>query len=286
MTHAWHSAAVRGRIASVHVGNTRHGTDMGVGLFLGCALVAFGPGGSLFALFVFPRPTLIIITLCSAFTWLLSVFASSLLWTVIPPLQEVHIVNAVLGALIQEAVRAAFVKGYAKIEARVAALSPGGATGLNDVSSAVSSGLGFGLMQAVILYGSLLGSSLQEATLYAQGCSEMSLYVLSSFSALFFSALQVLLMVLAFDAHRRSSRSMWATVVGVHVAAALATLLNTAPSGCVAVPPVLAAVVAFSVWRVRAVMLAYDYAGRKPPGSASFRRSGSQASARSAAADT
>lgn len=74
----------------------------------------------------------------SAFFWLLAVFISAIIWVVIPPLQGVHVVTVVLGALIQEAVRYGFIGVYARVEARVARLTPRGApAALNDVSSAV-----------------------------------------------------------------------------------------------------------------------------------------------------
>lgn len=60
------------------------------------------------------RSALLILTVCSAFFWLLAVFLSSLVWIAIPPLRTVHPFHQVVSVLIQEAVRFALVYTYVR----------------------------------------------------------------------------------------------------------------------------------------------------------------------------
>ena len=75
---------------------------------------------------------------------------------------------------------------------------------LTDISASVAAGLGFGLAQSVIIFGSILSNATGEATLFSPECEDISTFVLSSWTAFCFIFLQLFLMVVSFDAYRRN----------------------------------------------------------------------------------
>ena len=55
---------------------------------------------------------------------------------------------------------------------------PQAARSLNDLSSGIAAGLGFALMQSVLMYGAVISASKGEASLHLDTCPQMSLYLL------------------------------------------------------------------------------------------------------------
>lgn len=186
-----------------------------------------------------------------------------------------------MGVALQGLVRVGFVRVYTGAEQRIADTAPRGLpVPLNDMSSGMSAGLGFGVMQSVVMYGSVLGTAMGEATLYLSdgACDALSLHGVTAFASLLSVGLQVLLMLLALDAHRQGSTRTALGVVGLHWVAAMATLLNGAGSNaCLAVPPIVLVVLGVAAWLVVRAAQRHDYAGRKP---LTARSSGSQTPAR------
>jgi hypothetical protein len=112
---------------------------------------------------------------------------------------------------------------------------------LTDLSSAIAAGLGFGVMHALMLYGSVLAASTGPGTLFAESCASMSVFVLSACLAFLFIFLHVSLMVVAFDAFRRHDLRRVGYVWGFHLIAACSTIFNARSGGCNAALPVVAA---------------------------------------------
>lgn len=127
----------------------------------GCGMIAYAPSFSLLILFS-KRPQLIIVALAAAFTWLCSSLFTSLIWWFI------HLSNhniwpliIILSSIIQEGLRYIFVLAYRKTENMIQKSSPhsNNAFPLNDISSSLAAGVGFGLMHSLLFYGSVLASS-------------------------------------------------------------------------------------------------------------------------------
>ncbi len=89
---------------------------MGLSLFFGCALVAFGFPIVVFLLIVARKAQLVIVFVSSSFAWLLAVTIVALLWFIVPPLQSATWVFLILGVLIQELFRYGFFDFYRKAE--------------------------------------------------------------------------------------------------------------------------------------------------------------------------
>jgi len=202
-------------------------------LFFGCAFVAFGTGVALFIMLISRKAQLIIVTISAAFFWLLALMIASLFWYIIPPLQSTYGFYVPVGVMIQEIVRLVFFRFYEKGERSFSGMSTNAVTfPLDDLSSATAAGLGFGFMQTLMFYGSIIGSAWGSGTLFSPWCSAMSVFVLSAWMAFCFLLLHVFLMIIAFDAYRRNSPHRALGVLCIHMLAALTTLFNRMDNGC------------------------------------------------------
>jgi len=117
------------------------------------------------------------------------------------------------------------------------------------------------LMYALMMFGSVLGSSLGEADLRLDSCPDTSLFFVNALVTLAMEVLHVALMVLAFDAIRRDSVTVrrlgrYLFVFVFHLLASLSTLFNVDASigGCfVGVPLVYVVVVLASLYTASVV---------------------------------
>ena len=145
-------------------------------LQLGSFLVAFSPSLALGYHVVGERPILVSLAIVAAGFWLAGVLA---LGVATAPLASPALL-AVAGVLFQEASRWALVAGYGSFERAVAGSRMSkGVLPLDDWSSALACGLGFGTMHAAVLCGSLLAASLGEATLFVGSCADLPLVALT-----------------------------------------------------------------------------------------------------------
>jgi hypothetical protein len=133
---------------------------------------------------------------------------------------------------------------------------------LNDVSCGLASGVGFGFMHTVMLYGTLLASENNRiGTLYQESCTAMPSIFNSALMAFMFGVLDIVWMMLSFYGMRRLNSigrtSEWSFAKGhvggkaalafvftSHLAASFATLSNEmfSSNGCYVALPVLATI--------------------------------------------
>ena len=179
----------------------------------------------------------------SAFFYLLPTLLSGLWWFVIPPLRVGYLWwHVLIGVALQEASRCLFFALYAlatKKVLSVADASPNLALQpMNDLSSALAAGIGFGAMQVVVNYGTVLSAALDSrggATFFTPSCSGASLFLASALTALCFFVMQVCWTVATFFALRRANLKRWGWLcpacIAMHYAASLSTLFNSVEGG-------------------------------------------------------
>lgn len=213
-------------------------------LLVGCALVAFGPSVCFFWMVVSKRAQLVIVALCGAFCWLTAILLSAFIWYIIPPLKGYYGVIVPIGVAIQEAMRYVLFRTYISAEGAIQAVAtPSAALPLNDLTSSLSAGLGFGTMQGVIMYGSVLSASTGPGVLFVDSCPHIPLVLLSSISCLCFIVMNVVLMVAAFTAYRTHNVMHISLICGLHLVASLLTVINTYDNGCAVSLPLLVCLV-------------------------------------------
>jgi hypothetical protein len=133
---------------------------MGFMLQWGCALIAFSPSC---VFFMFRnRPQLYIISLAAAFAWLISMLGTGLFWSLVHISGEnVWPLTIIVGVLMQEAARFAFIYCFRRTEVIIKnsvnytyEMLP-----LNDLSTSLAAGIGFGTMHSLMMAGSLIAAT-------------------------------------------------------------------------------------------------------------------------------
>jgi cytochrome bd-type quinol oxidase subunit 2 len=137
-------------------------------------------------------------------------------------LQSYYGVIVPVGVIIQEAMRYGLYVTYSKAEQAIQAVAtPNAALPLNLLTSALAAGLGFGTMQGVIMYGSVLAASTGPGVLFVDACPHMPLVMLSAINCLCFIVMNVTLMLVAFGAYRDNNRQRVMTVFLIHLVCSL-----------------------------------------------------------------
>jgi len=222
---------------------------MTITLAAGCALVACGPILALFGVLVAPNDMLVILSIGSAFFWLITTSIASTVWFV-STLRAVggRALALVLTVLLQELGRVAFYVLYTKADrvlqpdeqpqpphppppSSLRQQQPQQPQQLQQPQQqqqqqqgpppappqplasrlmvSVAAGVGPGLLSVLVMYTTLLWDATGPGTLPSPACPQTDLFVVSSVHALCFSLLAVVHSVVAFDALRA-----WRTLRG------------------------------------------------------------------------
>lgn len=258
--------------------SNRHETMTSAALVFGCSLIAFSPTASLLLILAYRKAQLVIVVTISAFAFLLSSLLASTLWIVFPnSIKSSPLLLIPIGVASQCLFRILFVKGYFKIEKVIhdsvqrhmetstseenIAESAKLRLELNDWACGLASGVGFGGMHALMLYGTLLSSEMDNlGTLYQPSCPAIPSLVLSAINAFLFSILDIVVMLLSFYGLRIRSRiqtslyfpdeinprkSEFILVLSIffHLVAACVTVFNSSENGCLLSLPLLSLIV-------------------------------------------
>ena len=223
--------------------------------FCGVIAATFGPAIVLSAYIIAKRPVLIILSVFAAFLWLCSITVVATSWWLLVPLRNFMWLLLLYAVAVQELCRwgtyalfERFMRGL-QSAGLLSAASPR-ATPALSVPAACASGLGVGVMQALVTYGDVLVGARQPGTFYTPYCSGFSVFAVDALSACAFIVLNVLLSVVGWAAaYPRASCPMCISIVGLHYAASGSTLMQSAPimplgEGCALALPSLAGVVA------------------------------------------
>lgn len=262
-------------------------------LAIGSLCLAFGPLISLFIVVVYPKAVNVILLTSAAFFGLIAATASGLLYASISWALESPIVAVIFGVFFQFVFRCAYVSCYHKVEMVVldslakdnSAVTTSNnnptnnenntaeaATGveklaLNDATAAIASAVGFGGMQATLLFGSLWASEFNTlGVLYQDFCPLPSIAV-SALSTAIISILQVFWMLLTFFGLRRrmvygrGQGTKWESrsggnnalllALGSHMMVGGVSFANSVTNGCFVSIPALFVILfgtAFAFW--------------------------------------
>jgi hypothetical protein len=101
-------------------------------------------------------------------------------------------------------------------------------------------------MHSMMMAGSLIAATGGEGAYFEDSCPNIPVVLTVSLTALGFTILDVIFMILGFVAERKRSNHLVAVIVVLHIAAALSTLANTHGYGCIASLLLVLAVVVIS----------------------------------------
>lgn len=236
--------------------------------FAGVTSVAVSPAAVLLATVVLPKPELVILTIGSAFVWLLAIVLCAAFWWATAALGVVPrlALTVVFGVAVQEASRgltyALYVQMLRGLQQVGLQPSRGSPTALHLMApAAVANGVGVGLVQMLVMYGDVALRTLQPGGLYTEACAGLSLFAVDALCSLGMLLLNVLLSLLGWtSAYPQRSRALTAAIVLLHLLGSAATLANSTEvvpaDGCaVALPGLFASVALAALLTFRTVAL-------------------------------
>jgi hypothetical protein len=153
---------------------------MGWVSFAGNVLLAYGPACTIFFSIVTARPQLFIICLFGAFFSMLAALLASLCWSLLSLMFDAAWLWTILLVVAQEVSRMLFFRAYVRAEhfwaysENIGVVYP-----LNDLMSSVAGGLGFGVSQAVMVYGATIFASLGPGTIYSESCPQIPAFTVA-----------------------------------------------------------------------------------------------------------
>ncbi|KAK9815371.1 hypothetical protein WJX72_002392 [[Myrmecia] bisecta] len=229
---------------------------MAANAFFGYLLLAGGPPVVLFCAFVARKSFLVLLTLASAFIWLVSLLIIAALFRGFVPLSPSagpFAALLVVAVLIQECVRYGVWRLHGvtvqSLEAAAHDMVGTRLTATDKMSMALTYGLAHGGTHSVFLYLSWLPAALGDGTLYTDACPHMSYFLAGALLSLAFFLLHTFSMVVVFDGYRTGKKERRFGPPVLHMLAALLTLASFARNGCLAAVPILLAVgVAMTAW--------------------------------------
>ncbi|KAI9915840.1 hypothetical protein PsorP6_007567 [Peronosclerospora sorghi] len=203
-------------------------------LFFGCILVGLGPLAALFFLVVAKRAQLVILALSGAFVWLVAILITATIWHIIPPLKTSLSATIPMGVVVLEAFRFLFFYLYTRTELAVKRVTTSShQLPLNDVTSSLAGGVGFSVMHALLMFGSLVGSSTSSrGAAFSTSCESIPLVFSAALSTLALTVMDVALMAVAFGGYRQKSPLAIGAVFVIHMGVALSALANLDTNGC------------------------------------------------------
>lgn len=219
---------------------------MGALSFFGHLLLGFGPIIIVFLFCIARKSLLVLLCLASAFYWLVTLFVISCLFRGFEPLSASvgpYLGLTIVAVLAQEAARLGVVKFHGlsvNVLEKIARDETGGSLTISDrFSLSLTHGFGHGAVHSLFFFVCWLPLSLGDGTIYLDTCPHMSYYLVGALSTLGFAALHTGSMVVAVDGLERRDLKQGLMPAGAHLAAALLTLVNFTPNGCLATVPLL-----------------------------------------------
>eukprot|EP01041_Mallomonas_annulata_P006957 gene6957-14124_t len=198
------------------------------------------------------RPQLVIVALAGSFAFLLSILLTSIFWNIQHAITKnnIWILVTMFSTVSQIVCRLIFIYAYRMTERIIKQSSPDSAEifPLNDISSSIASGVGFGAMHSLMMFGSVLAASNGSGDLFVDSCPDIPLILSTSLIALAFSALDCVLMCMMFMAEKlQYSKTIIVLACLLHFTASCSTLANTNEHGCLVSLPLVYTVVAVSI---------------------------------------
>ncbi|PNH10066.1 Gamma-secretase subunit APH1-like [Tetrabaena socialis] len=213
--------------------------------FFGLIFLGLGPGIAFFIVVIARKSFLVLLSLFSAFLWLIVLlFTSAIFRGFLPVAEQTGSYAGVLAAsvVIQECVRYGVWRAHRKTVETLETMARASGhrfTLLDRLYMALAWGYGHGATHCVFFFLSLLPLTASKGTYYIDACPQMSIFMVAALYSLAFGTILACLMVIAFDGYMSRSPALVLGVAAVHMGASMLTLLNFQANGCIAAMPAL-----------------------------------------------
>lgn len=167
--------------------------------FIGNGLLAYGAPLTAYVYLVGPWPHLVIMSIPSAFAWLMATLISGLLWIAIPAAQSLPQYTMIYSIILQELFRFGYYKLVEYSKDTLDAATPKFPKKFKMFSYSYAAGFGFGLSSAFLMYFDVLVESLGPGTYFFDSCPTVSAPFIMACMNFLGVFLHVTWMVIAFD---------------------------------------------------------------------------------------
>ncbi|KAL3137650.1 hypothetical protein ABBQ38_004926 [Trebouxia sp. C0009 RCD-2024] len=214
-------------------------------VFWGCLLLSAGPPTVLYCLVIGRKSFLVLLSLASAFFWLVIFLVIAVICRAVLPLGSAasYVLVSLLSVSIQEAARYGLWTVHRRCVAALEMIAQKKAdthlTVQNQQAMALTHGFAHGVVQSVLFNISWLPLSLGDATYYVPACASMSYFLVSALLLLGFFLLHTASMVVSFEGLAAGHALYIATPPALHLVTSLLTVANLAKGGCVVVVPLV-----------------------------------------------
>lgn len=210
---------------------------------VGTLLISTGPALAIWAILLFRRAHLLVLSILSAFTWCLSTILASIIWIAIPPWKKAFALSLVVVVSAQEIFRLVLFLFFDYLSKHSANgvqifLRPGPK---NEALSGMAIGLGYALMSPLIQFFSILADEYSDDTaIYIQEC-RFNVFVAAASYALAFSIMHVMLGIIVWPAYSEAKGRKSYIVLSymIHLVLSLLTLINLKKDGCTITLPII-----------------------------------------------
>ncbi|GLC35537.1 hypothetical protein PLESTB_000196900 [Pleodorina starrii] len=215
--------------------------------FFGLIFLGLGPGIAFFLVVIARKSFLVLLSLFSAFLWLVVLLITSAIFRGFVPLTpEMGPYSGMLIAsvAIEEAVRYGVWRVHRKTLEPLESMARASRhrfSSLDKLYMALAWGYGHGASHAVFFFLSFLPLTTDDGTYYNAACPQMSIFLVGALYSLSFGLILTSLMVIAFDGYMERNMVHILAAPVLHLGASCLTLLNFRDGGCVAAMPTLVA---------------------------------------------
>jgi len=188
---------------------------------IGCTLVTFSVPFALAVIIIGPKAQLVVTCLSSILFYLIAIMLSLILWKLLPFFHSTTMF-LLASVIVIEIVRKQFHDLCIKAERSFNTVSTNRVVfPLDDLSTSVSAGAGWGLCHILMYYFPMVAKSVGPGTYFLHSCSSFSVVTKASFFSFSIFLQQIFFMIIFFDALKIKVSIEWWLAFFAHIFVAI-----------------------------------------------------------------
>eukprot|EP00035_Acanthoeca_spectabilis_P020713 m.434293 g.434293 ORF g.434293 m.434293 type:complete len:237 (+) comp17689_c0_seq1:40-750(+) len=205
---------------------------MGMAMLFGCLFISMALPTAVFFVSVASSAKLVILMFGAAFVWLLAALATSIVWIAVVPLKDSNWFALIFAVIFQESFRYGYWRLLKKASKGLNILGDDGSGAMSSTKLAMVAGLGFGTMSTVMQINQILEEAAGPGSIPAPGCTQHSIFFISSITIAAFGALNILWsLIMHHGLDNNSKLNIWLPPA-THFFASMLTLNNADGGPC------------------------------------------------------
>jgi len=186
--------------------------------FLGCIMIAFCAPFAILVFIIAPKPQLIVLSFSSSIFYLLGIMINAVIWKLVKFLQSSATIYIMISVLVIEFIRPVYFNYFNIGRRSFRTVSTNRVIfPLDDLTSSIASGYGWGLVHIFIHYIPYVAKSQGPGTYYSAECAFWSVITQASLMSHCVFLQHIFLMIIFYDAITKKSNLQWWFAVFLHL---------------------------------------------------------------------